>query len=150
MKTNKERDWSYKYVRTKSRSTLKIQNSVENPDFMKLLEVNYQVLRDKCIKSDIDEDYFSDTILQMTIKWSPELDFIDQFHHQFCIVKLQSSLDSKATLGMYQYIDDENNHTQIIDEVEEQKEPNYNNVFSKEDIKELIEYADNKQRKKTS
>lgn len=88
---------SQNYIRTyERRSQSAINNSRENLLVMDLISKNYEYLWKRCVKSEIDEDLFNDTLLHMTVKYNEEDDFLAEFIHQFYLLKMQYNLDKKV------------------------------------------------------
>ena len=133
---NKKVEW-----RTRNISNL-IKKSKENPAVMELIGKHYEYLRKRCIWVDEDEDTFNDTVLKITYNYNPEIDFAQQFIHQFNLEKRYKYDEKKLNSYLYQKLDDKPDFD--IEDIIEEDNKSTNNVFSKEDIQEFIEYANHR------
>jgi hypothetical protein len=135
---------------TEKRHNSPIKNSKENPLVIELITKNYQYLKDRCVKTDIDEDHFNDVFLTMTYKYNVEDNFNAAFIHQFNIQKMQYQLDKNVSEFSFKSFDEcpeaENMFQYELDEpIIETK----SKFFSNEFITKLKQNALHKQAPKT-
>lgn len=99
------------------RKQININKSKVNQQVTDNLNRHYKYLYYKLVKSENDQDTFSDTFLKLTYNYDPDKDFINQFIYYFNLLKGAYYRDDKVSNYQTVFIeDDPAEASEIIDD----------------------------------
>ena len=98
------------------RVQINIDKAQENKTLADQLTKHYEYLHKKLVETDNDEETFNDTDLKLTRKYNPNLDFIEQFTHQFYNLKIAYTKDLVVDKYNTVYLEDKYNEVEDITE----------------------------------